>query len=72
MTVPPTWKAPLPVSTRTACDFDTPTLRGIFATPPYFHDGSAATLADAVDRVPSSAQLSAGAKSDLVEYLQTL
>src|SRR5262249_45310534 len=28
----------------TACDFDTPSLRGVFATAPYFHDGSAATL----------------------------
>jgi len=57
---------------RTACDFDTPTLRGIFATPPYFHDGSAATLRDVVDRLPTSAVLSDGEKSDLVDYLNTL
>jgi YVTN family beta-propeller protein len=43
--------------TRTACDFDTPTLRGIFATAPYFHDGSAATLDDVVARLPFSASL---------------
>jgi cytochrome c peroxidase len=55
-----------------ACDFDTPTLRGIFATAPYFHDGSAATLRDAVDRVPMSAGLSDADKSALVEYLKTL
>jgi YVTN family beta-propeller protein len=28
--------------------FDVPTLRGLWATPPYLHDGSAVTLADAV------------------------
>jgi hypothetical protein len=54
----------------TACDFDTPTLRGIFATAPYFHDGSAATLADVVDR--HSTSLSSSKKAELVEYLKTL
>jgi DNA-binding beta-propeller fold protein YncE len=46
---------------------DTPTLRGVWASPPYFHDGSAPTLAD-VFRVSGgstlaaeSAQLSGGA-----------
>ncbi|RMG18187.1 MAG: PKD domain-containing protein, partial [Planctomycetota bacterium] len=29
---------------------DTPTLRGLFATAPYFHDGSAATLREVIDR----------------------
>ena len=56
----------------TACDFDTPTLRGIFATAPYFHDGSAATLGDVVDRLPAAAMLSADDKAALVEYLKTL
>jgi YVTN family beta-propeller protein len=55
-----------------ACDFDTPTLRGVFASAPYFHDGSAATLAEVVDRLPFSAQLPPSDKSDLVEYLKTL
>jgi mono/diheme cytochrome c family protein len=55
----------------TACDFDTPTLRGVFATAPYFHDGSARTLLDVVKRLPSSASLSAADQADLVEYLQT-
>src|SRR6202022_2504498 len=41
----------------TACGFDTPTLRGIFATPPYFHDGSAATLLDTINRLPAAAGL---------------
>jgi YVTN family beta-propeller protein len=57
---------------RTACDFDTPTLRGVFATAPYFHDGSAATLRDAVDRVPFSRDFSDADKDALVEYLKTL
>jgi cytochrome c peroxidase len=55
-----------------ACDFDTPTLRGIFASAPYFHDGSAATLRDVVDRLDFSSNLNDSEKSDLVEYLKTL
>ena len=58
--------------TRQPCLFDTPTLRSIFASAPYFHDGSAVTLADAVARVPFSAALSASDQSDLVAYLLTL
>ncbi len=58
--------------THTACDFDTPTLRGVFATAPYFHDGSARTLLDVVKRLPSSSGLAAGDQADLVEYLKTL
>jgi YVTN family beta-propeller protein len=64
---------------RGPCGFDTPSLRGIFATAPYMHDGSAATLDDAVARmvaalaalnlpVPTTAQ----DQADLVAYLQTL
>ena len=56
----------------TACDFDTPTLRGIFATAPYLHDGSAATLGDVVNRLTFSAGLSAQEKADLVAFLETL
>jgi YVTN family beta-propeller protein len=64
----------------TACDFDTPTLRGIFATPPYFHDGSSPTLRDAVERVLASPNvlpagqpaLSDDDKAALVELLKTL
>ena len=59
----------------TACDFDTPTLRGIFATPPYFHDGSAPTLSEAVktmglaqlDRLLTDQQIAA-----IVTFLNTL
>ena len=55
-----------------ACLFDTPSLRGIFATAPYFHDGSAATLGDAVARIPEASTLSAAQQADLVAYLLTL
>jgi YVTN family beta-propeller protein len=58
--------------TRTACDFDTPTLRGIFATAPYFHDGSSATLDDVVARLSFSSTLSAADQADLVAFLKTL
>jgi len=58
----------------TACDFDTPTLRGIVATAPYFHDGSAATLTDVVNRYNTARQLglTEQQRRDLVEYLKTL
>ena len=49
-------------------------LRGLRFHAPYFHDGSAATLADVVnhyDRV-RGLRLTAKQKSDLVEYLKTL
>ncbi|HEY4121141.1 MAG TPA: hypothetical protein VGM56_24925, partial [Byssovorax sp.] len=59
-------------NTHAACDFDTPTLRGVFASPPYFHDGSARTLRDALDRLPASAALTDAEKTDLVSYLSTL
>jgi YVTN family beta-propeller protein len=58
--------------THDACHFDTPTLRGIFATAPYFHDGSAATLNDVLDRLPAASTLSTEERTDLVEYLKTL
>ncbi len=57
---------------RAACAFDTPTLRGIFATAPYFHDGSAATLEEVIARVPNTSDLSATDRADLVNHLKTL
>ncbi len=59
---------------RTACAFDTPTLRGIFATAPYFHDGSAQTLDDAVGVMLEVGRmdLSDSDRADLVAYLMTL
>ncbi len=57
---------------RDPCELDTPSLRSVFASPPYFHDGSALTLRDVVDRLPMSAPLSEDDKDDLVAYLLTL
>jgi cytochrome c peroxidase len=57
---------------RDACMFQVPSLHGVFATAPYFHDGSAQTLLDAVKRVPASAKLSESDQEALVAYLQTL
>jgi cytochrome c peroxidase len=54
--------------------YRTTPLRGLFQHGPYFHDGSAATLADVVehyDRV-LTLHLSSQQKHDLVEYLKTL
>jgi cytochrome c5 len=54
--------------------YRTTPLRGLRFHPPYFHDGSAASLADVVnhyDRV-RGLRLAAKQKSDLVEYLKTL
>ncbi len=54
--------------------YRTTPLRGLWQHPPYFHDGSAATLADVVahyDRVRKLG-LTADQKRDLVEYLKSL
>ena len=54
--------------------YRTTPLRGLLQHPPYFHDGSAATLADVVshyDRVRNLG-LTAAQRSDLVEYLKSL
>lgn len=49
-------------------------LKGIWQHPPYFHDGSAATLADVVTRYnqESDLNLSTAEKADLTEYLKSL
>jgi len=50
--------------------FDTPTLLGVWSSPPYFHDGSAATLEDVIARhgqIPAIAD-----PDDLVRYLLEL
>ncbi len=62
-------------SPRPACQFDTPSLNGLFDTPPYFHDGSAETLEAVVTHKvqyfnlppPSESEL-----SDLLAYLRSL
>ena len=56
---------------------DTPTLRGVWATAPYLHDGSAATLEDvfssaAPDSAHDTSGLSADDRSDLLQYLLEL
>jgi cytochrome c peroxidase len=54
--------------------YRTTPLRGLWQHPPYFHDGSAATLADVVahyDRV-FSLRLNDQQKRDLGEYLKSL
>ena len=58
--------------------YRTTPLRGLHHPPqltgPYFHDGSAATLADAIDHYVTlrSLTLTAQQKADLVEYLKSL
>ncbi|HEY2903186.1 MAG TPA: PKD domain-containing protein [Polyangia bacterium] len=57
---------------------DTPTLRGLWQSAPYLHDGSAATLQAVLrDRNPSdrhgvTSALTAAELSDLIAYLQSL
>ncbi len=58
--------------------YDTPTLRGLYGSAPYFHDGSAATLLDSLTRSSPgsehdlSFQLSASELDDLIQYLLSL
>jgi hypothetical protein len=54
--------------------FKGPILRGVAAHPPYFHNGSAATLHDVVDFYDSRfhIHMSAQQKSDLVAFLSAL
>ncbi|WP_020186531.1 putative Ig domain-containing protein [Methylopila sp. 73B] len=50
---------------------DVPTLRGVWATAPYLHDGSAATLADAV-KAHTNVTASAADLSALADYLKQI
>jgi mono/diheme cytochrome c family protein len=54
--------------------YRTTPLRGLWQHAPYFHDGSAATLGDVVDRYVTARGLglTAQEKADLVEYLKSL
>src|SRR5687768_3814535 len=54
--------------------YRTTPLRGLWQHPPYFHDGSAATLDDVVAHYDTvlQLQLSEAQRADLVEYLRTL
>ncbi len=51
--------------------FDTPTLKGVWATAPYLHDGSASTLAQAID-AHSDVSISESERSALVSFLQQI
>lgn len=57
---------------------DTPTLKGIWATPPYLHDGSAPTVIDVLvtrnrdDRHGRTSHLSPTEIDDLAEFLHSL
>jgi len=51
---------------------DTPSLLGVWATPPYLHDGSAATLEEAILRHESASELSSQQVADIGHYLRTL
>jgi len=60
-----------------AIGIKTPGLRGLAFTAPYFHDGSAATLADVVARytspdIPETPPLTAAEQEAVVEYLKSL
>ncbi len=50
---------------------DTPTLRGLWSSAPYLHDGSASTLADAV-RAHNNVTLGESDLTQLVAYLQQI
>ena len=54
--------------------YRTTPLRGLLQHPPYFHDGSAATLADVVAHYEKvrNLNLTPGQRADLVEYLKSL
>ena len=49
-------------------------LRALWQHPPYFHDGSAATLLDVIDHYDRTMHLSltAAQKGDLEQYLRSL
>jgi YVTN family beta-propeller protein len=58
--------------------YDTPTLRGLYDSAPYFHDGSAATLYDTITRPSPGGEhdlrglLSASEMQDLIAFLKAL
>ena len=80
----PRWILPLPNGDLLVAESNTPSglkgtpgLRGVAATAPYLHDGSAASLCDAVkphaiDANASPPVLDAAQRSDLVAFLRTL
>jgi DNA-binding beta-propeller fold protein YncE len=61
---------------RAACLFDAPSLQGVASSPPYFHDGRAKTIIDALDQTRGKmgdiTSLSPFDELALVEYLRSL
>jgi YVTN family beta-propeller protein len=61
---------------RAPCMFDTPSLRGVASSWPYFHDGSAATLHDVLEQtrghMGNITSLTAQDEADLIEYMRSL
>jgi cytochrome c peroxidase len=61
---------------RDACKLDTPSLTGVASSPPYFHDGRAATLRDVLEMTRGTMghveALSSGDLDALVEYMRSL
>jgi len=53
----------------TLLGFDTPTLKGLWDTGPYLHDGSAATLLDVLSNTVHAGTMTATEKNDLAAYL---
>jgi YVTN family beta-propeller protein len=64
------------INERKGTSFDTPSLRGIHSTAPYFHDGSKATLEDVVNAAAGqhgdTRMLTAAERRDLADYLRTI
>ncbi len=62
----------------TLLGFDTPTLKGVWETPPYLHDGTAPTLMDVIttanagDKHGKTSQLTSAQKEQLVAFLRQL
>ncbi|MEZ4267848.1 MAG: c-type cytochrome [Myxococcota bacterium] len=56
--------------------YNTPSLRGVWHTAPYLHDGSAATLRDVLTltggRMGKTLELTEAQRDDLISYLETL
>jgi cytochrome c peroxidase len=53
-------------------EFRVPSLRGVAATAPYMHDGSLATLPEAVRHAAGGLKLTPSEAADLVAFLETL
>ena len=52
--------------------FDTPTLKGLWLSAPYLHNGQAATLGDVLNNTTHAGSLSAQEKGDIEQYLLSI